>query len=108
MGIAFAFGWTPCVGPVLAGILALAAIEDSVYKGMSLLFVYSLGLGIPFILVGFSTNAFFKFFSRYKRFIRLGEIIAGAVLVAVGLLIFFNRLIFLASLLPSALTRFAW
>ena len=107
MGLAFAFGWTPCIGPFLAGILALAASEDTVGKGMFLLFAYSMGLGIPFILTGLAVNAFLQFFSRYKKFIRWGEIAGGALLMAVGALIFFNRLTALVNLLPEALLRFA-
>jgi len=107
MGLAFAFGWTPCVGPILAGILALAATEESVCRGMFLLFAYSMGLGIPFILTGFGTYWFMQFFFRYKKFIRWGEIAAGALLVAVGVMIFSNRLTLLASWMPSFLNKFA-
>ncbi len=107
MGLAFAFGWTPCIGPILAGILALAAREESVARGMALLFVYSLGLGVPFILTGFGTAAFLRFFSRYRAYIRWGEIAAGALLVLVGCLILANRLTLLVSLMPSWLRRFA-
>lgn len=107
MGLAFAFGWTPCIGPILAAILALAATQDTVAKGTALLFVYSLGLGIPFILTGFGVNTFLRFFARYKRFIRWGEIAAGLLLVAIGLLIFFNRLTLLINYLPESFMRFA-
>ncbi|MBI5200376.1 MAG: cytochrome c biogenesis protein CcdA [Elusimicrobia bacterium] len=107
MGLAFAFGWTPCIGPILAGILALAAREESVSRGMALLFVYSLGLGIPFIVTGFATAAFLRFFSRYRAYIRWGEIAAGALLILVGCLMLANRLTLLVSLMPSWLRRFA-
>lgn len=107
MGMAFAFGWTPCIGPILAGVLALAARQETVGRGMALLFAYSMGLGIPFILTGFGTAAFMRFFSRYKRYIRWGEIFAGALLVIVGLLIFSNRLTILTSFFPDWLFRFA-
>ena len=107
MGLAFAFGWTPCIGPILAGILALAATQESVGHGMALLFVYSLGLGIPFILTGFGINAFLQFFSRYKRYIRWGEIAAGLLLIAIGGLIFANRLTWLIRFFPSFLYKFA-
>lgn len=106
-GLAFAFGWTPCIGPFLAGILALAASEETVGKGMFLLFVYSLGLGIPFILTGLGVNTFLNFFNRYKRFIRWGEILGGGLLMAVGLLIFSNRLTILANIFPSFLSKFS-
>lgn len=107
LGLAFAFGWTPCIGPFLAGVLALAASEKTVGRGMFLLFVYSMGLGIPFILTGLAVNAFLGLFSRYKKFIRWGEILGGVLLMAVGALIFFNRLTLLVNLLPERLLRFA-
>ena len=106
MGLAFAFGWTPCIGPILSGILALAATRETVAQGMSLLFVYSLGLGIPFILTGFAVTRFMRFFLRYKKHIRTGEIVAGALLVAIGLLIFLDKLSWLNRFTPKLLERF--
>ena len=106
MGLAFAFGWTPCIGPILSGILALAATRETVAQGMSLLFVYSLGLGIPFVATGFAVTGFMRFFAKYKRHIRTGEIVAGALLIAIGLLIFFDRLTWLNRFAPKALERF--
>ena len=76
MGLAFAFGWTPCIGPILSGILALAATRETVGQGMSLLFVYSLGLGIPFVVTGFAVTRFMRFFMKYKAHIRKGEIVS--------------------------------
>jgi cytochrome c-type biogenesis protein len=107
MGLAFAFGWTPCIGPILAGILALAAAQETVAQGVGLLFVYSMGLGVPFILTGLGLDAFLRFFARYKRFIRWGEIAAGALLIGVGLLLLSNRLSLLMRLMPSSLARFS-
>ena len=107
VGLAFAFGWTPCIGPFLAGILTLAAAEETVGKGMFLLFVYSMGLGIPFILTGLGINTFLRFFNRYKRFIRWGEILGGVLLMAVGILIFTNRLTVLVRLFPSSFLQFS-
>lgn len=107
MGLAFAFGWTPCIGPILAGILALAATQETVGRGMTLLFIYSLGLGIPFILTSFGINAFLQFFARYKRYIRWGEIAAGMLLVAIGILIFTNRLTWLIRFFPGFFYKFA-
>jgi cytochrome c-type biogenesis protein len=107
MGLAFACGWTPCIGPILAGILALAATEKTVASGVSLLLLYCLGLGIPFIAAGLSVSTFLKFFARYRRFIRAGEISAGALLILIGLLIFTRRLQWIAGSLPSSLMRFA-
>lgn len=107
MGLAFACGWTPCIGPILAGILALAATQETVRQGVLLLAVYSLGLGLPFILTGFGVNAFLRFFARYKRYIRWGEIFAGLLLIAVGILVFSNRLTMIIQWLPQGLFRFA-
>jgi cytochrome c-type biogenesis protein len=101
MGLAFACGWTPCIGPILSGILALAATRETVAQGMRLLFVYSLGLGVPFILTGFAIGGFMRLFKRFKRHIRTGEILAGALLIAVGVLIFTDRLTWLIRLMPQ-------
>lgn len=106
MGLAFAFGWTPCIGPILGAILAVAAAQDTVGHGMRLLLTYSLGLGLPFIATGFAVGGFMKFFARYKKHIRTGEIVAGALLVAVGALIFTGKLRWLLRFLPESLERF--
>jgi len=92
IGAAFAFGWTPCVGPILATILALAASDSSVTYGISLLTVYSLGLGIPFLLAALAINPFLLFFRRFRRHLRKVEIATGALMIATGLLIFFDGL----------------
>ncbi|OGR86221.1 MAG: hypothetical protein A3J74_04005 [Elusimicrobia bacterium RIFCSPHIGHO2_02_FULL_57_9] len=107
MGLAFACGWTPCIGPILAAILALAATQETIGQGIYLLAIYSLGLGIPFILTGFGVNAFLRFFARYKRYIRWGEICAGVLLITVGALVFSNRLTLLIRFLPKSLFKFA-
>ncbi|MBI4371056.1 MAG: cytochrome c biogenesis protein CcdA [Elusimicrobia bacterium] len=107
MGLAFACGWTPCIGPILSGILALAATRETVGQGMRLLFVYSMGLGVPFLLAGFAVGGFLRFFRRYKRYIRWGEVLSGSLLTAIGLLIFAGRLSWLTRFLPSGLGRFA-
>lgn len=92
VGAAFAFGWTPCIGPILAGILALAAAQETVNQGMLLLGVYSLGLGIPFLLTSLGVGAFFRFFARFKKYLRVVEIFSGLLLVAIGVLILTDRL----------------
>ncbi len=92
VGVAFAAGWTPCIGPILASILIVAAKEATVYRGILLLLVYSLGLAIPFFLSSLALHRFLVFFNRFKRHIRLLEIITGLFLVIAGLLIFFDRL----------------
>lgn len=92
VGIAFAAGWTPCIGPILAAILMVAATEESVYHGIVLLLVYSLGLGIPFFLSSLAMHQFIVAFQRFKKYIRVFEICTGVFLVFVGVLIYFNWL----------------
>ena len=86
MGIAFAFGWTPCIGPVLGVILAMASSSQSIGEGASLLAVYSAGLGIPFILAAFFVGPFMQFLNRFKRHLGTMEKITGALLVITGIL----------------------
>ena len=85
MGLAFAFGWTPCIGPVLAAILAVAASEATVAKGAALLAVYSLGLGIPFIAAAFALGPFVKVLARFRHRLDLVEKTMGALLVLTGI-----------------------
>ncbi|MBF0438723.1 MAG: cytochrome c biogenesis protein CcdA [Magnetococcales bacterium] len=95
IGLAFAFGWTPCVGPILAGILAVAGGQESLSQGVGLLAVYSAGLGVPFIITGLAINLFFGVFNRLRTHLHKIEIVSGGLLVVVGILIFFgdfNRL----------------
>ena len=99
VGVAFAFGWTPCIGPILAAILAIASQQDSVGKGMILLASYSLGLGIPFLLTGMSLSAFLGVFNRFKRHLHTVEVVGGVLLVGVGLLIMTNYLTILSGYL---------
>jgi cytochrome c-type biogenesis protein len=87
MGLAFAFGWTPCIGPVLATVLTLAANETSLGAGVRLLFVYSLGLGIPFVLAAVAIGPFLAFLQRFRRYLGRVEMVMGLVLVATGVLI---------------------
>lgn len=91
IGVAFAFGWTPCIGPILGGILGLAANQGTVGKGMLLLSFYSLGLGIPFLVTAVSFNLFLGFSGFFKKHFRAIEIVSGLLLVAIGVLIFFNK-----------------
>jgi len=92
IGLAFAFGWTPCIGPILATILTIAASRDSLWYGVSLLAVYALGLGIPFLAAAFAINPFLQFMRRFRRHLHKVEIGAGLLLVATGVLIFSNNL----------------
>jgi cytochrome c-type biogenesis protein len=85
MGLAFAFGWTPCIGPILAAILAVAASEQTVAKGAGLLAVYSLGLGIPFVIAAFAVEPFAAFLARFKHYLHRVEQAMGALLVLTGI-----------------------
>jgi cytochrome c-type biogenesis protein len=85
IGLAFAFGWTPCIGPILAAILAVAASEQTVARGAGLLAVYSLGLGIPFIVAAFAIEPFAAFLARFKKYLRRVEQAMGALLVLTGI-----------------------
>jgi len=106
IGFAFAFGWTPCIGPILAGILAVASTRETVTQGMFLLAVYSAGLGIPFLLTSLALNKFLSFYGRFKRHFRAVEVVSGALVIVVGLLIMTNSLTGLARYLDF-LNRFA-
>ena len=85
MGLAFAFGWTPCIGPILAAILSVAAAEATVTKGAALLAIYSAGLGIPFLLAAFAVEQFSSLFTRMKRHLRTVEHVMGALMVITGI-----------------------
>ena len=86
IGLAFAFGWTPCIGPVLAGILTLASTSENVGAGAGLLAIYSLGLGIPFLLAAYSLDAFLGFFKKFRRHLQLVEKVMGVLLIITGLM----------------------
>ncbi len=86
IGLAFAFGWTPCIGPILATVLALAANEASLGAGVGLLFVYSLGLGIPFIMAAVAVGPFLSFLQRFRRHLGRVEKVMGVILVVTGIM----------------------
>ena len=92
IGMAFAFGWTPCIGPILGSILVLASTEESLNKGILLLFSYSLGLAIPFILSGYLIQRFLIFSKNFKKNINLVSKIGGIILLITGVLILTNQL----------------
>lgn len=87
VGLAFAFGWTPCVGPVLAGILFMAGAEDSMSRGALLLAAYAAGIGIPFLLAAIFSSAFLGFMARFRKNLGLVEKVMGGLLIVTGLLI---------------------
>ncbi len=104
MGLAFALGWTPCIGPFLGAALTLAAEKETVTQGMILLLMFSLGLGIPFLLTSLAIDLFFRLFHRIKHYFHAIEVIGGALLMAIGILLFtggFSRLAALAAGLPE-------
>jgi len=88
LGLAFAFGWTPCVGPILASVLMVATSGDSIGYGISLLTVYAAGLGIPFLAAAFAIKPFMKFLSRFKSQMRKIELTIGGLLIITGITIF--------------------
>jgi len=92
IGMAFAFGWTPCIGPILGSILVLAATENSINKGILLLIFYSLGLALPFILSGYLIQKFLIFSKNFKKNINLISKIGGFILLITGVLILTNQL----------------
>ncbi len=91
VGIAFAFGWTPCIGPILAGILAVAGAQDTIGEGVQLLAVYSAGLAVPFIATSLAVNRFFAAFGRIRKHYHKVEIVSGLLLIVIGVLIFTDR-----------------
>jgi cytochrome c-type biogenesis protein len=106
IGFAFAFGWTPCVGPILAVILGFAAAQDSVIKGILLLAVYSLGLAVPFLLTSLGIERFLKFYSRFRSHMHALEVASGGLLIALGALLVAGRFTLISSYF-SFLNRFA-
>ena len=106
VGFAFAFGWTPCIGPILATILVLAGAQQTVLKGIVLLAVYSLCLAVPFLLTSLGVDRFLSFYGRFRRHLHTVEVISGILLIAVGVLIFLNNLRLLSGYL-SFLNRFS-
>jgi len=105
IGFAFAFGWTPCVGPILSGILVIAAAQNSVGKGILLLTVYSLGLAVPFLLTALGIERFMKFYTGFRRHMHVVEVASGALLIALGILLVFGKLTLLSQYF-SFLNRF--
>ena len=103
VGAAFGFGWTPCIGPVLGSILALAATESSIGKGILLLSFYSLGLAIPFVLSGYGISKFLEFSKNFKKNIRRISILGGIILLITGVLIITNKLQMIGYFLLEAL-----
>ena len=106
IGFAFAFGWTPCVGPVLTVILTFAAAQDSITKGIMLLALYSMGLAVPFLLTALGVERFLKFYARFRTHMHAIEVASGALLVVLGTLLVLGRFTIISNYL-SFLNRFA-
>lgn len=94
MGFAFALGWSPCIGPILAAILGMAAVSGTAAKGITLLLAYSAGLALPLLAAAALTARFFALMARFKGAMRYVEVGAGVLLAAAGLLLFFDKLMF--------------
>jgi cytochrome c-type biogenesis protein len=106
LGFAFAFGWTPCIGPILATVLALAAASDTIARGILLLAVYSAGLAIPFLVTALGISQFMVFYKNFRKYLHAVELFSGALLLFVGGLVFVNKLTWLSSKL-TFLNRFS-
>jgi cytochrome c-type biogenesis protein len=107
LGLAFAFGWTPCVGPILATILMVAAAGESVGRGVGLLAVYAAGIGVPFLIAALAVKPFMAFMARFRRHMRKVEMAIGLLLVLTGLLIFFGRMADVAQWLLETFPAFS-
>ena len=94
MGFAFALGWSPCIGPILAVILGMAAVAGTMGKGVALLLAYSAGLAVPLLAAAFLTAEFFAFMARFRTAMRYVEVVAGVILATAGVLLFMNKLMF--------------
>src|SRR5229473_3086035 len=97
LGIAFAAGWTPCIGPILGGIIGLAATSGGWKGGFILAIFYSAGLSVPFLLTGLGINQFLSFYSRFRRHLHKVEVVSGIILILIGGLVMANRVTLLAS-----------
>ncbi len=106
VGIAFAFGWTPCIGPILSAILFVAATQETVGEGVQLLAVYSAGLGVPFIATSLAINKFLAASARIRKHYHTIEVVSGVLMVAVGVLIFTNRFTIIAQFLTPYLPTY--
>lgn len=106
VGFAFAFGWTPCIGPILAAILTIAASQRTVSKGILLLFIYSLGLAVPFLLTSLGIDRFLAFYGRFRRHLHAVEVASGVLLIVIGALFVTRHFTVLSGYL-GFLNRFA-
>ena len=108
MGVAFGFGWTPCIGPTLAAILTVAGTQETVAEGMFLLFVYSMGLGVPFVIAGLLMTRTYSAFGWFKRHFTVITVISGVLLAVFGLLMITGRLVDMNIWFQEILPSFVW
>jgi cytochrome c-type biogenesis protein len=108
LGFAFAFGWTPCIGPILTAVLALAAASDTIARGILLLAVYSAGLAVPFLLTALGIGQFLTFYQRFRKYLHAVELLSGALLLFVGGLVFVNKLTWLVGKLGFLNAAVLW
>src|SRR5918993_1650163 len=106
VGIAFAFGWTPCIGPILSAILFVAAAQETVGEGVQLLAVYSAGLGVPFIATSLAINQFLAASARIRKHYHTIEVVSGMLMIIVGVLIFTNKFTVIARFLTPYLPTY--
>jgi cytochrome c-type biogenesis protein len=106
LGFAFAFGWTPCIGPILASVLAIAATKDTIWQGVMLLAFYSAGLAIPFLATAIFIGGFLKFYKNFRKHLHTVEVASGTLLLFIGALIYSNKFTWLSGKL-TFLNRFS-
>ena len=108
LGFAFAFGWTPCIGPILQSVLVLAAASATVARGVLLLAVYSAGLAVPFLLTALGIGQFLRFYQRFRKYLHAVELLSGVLLLFVGCLVFVNKLAWLTGKLGFLKNAVLW
>jgi len=96
LGFAFAFGWTPCIGPILGAVLVIAGAQETAFQGVLLLLTYSAGLAIPFLLTALGVSQFMNFYQRFRKHLHAVEVLSGILLLVVGSLVFTNRFTWLS------------
>lgn len=106
VGIAFGAGWSPCIGPILGAILTYTASEADLQRGMVLLFTYSMGLAVPFLVAAFAVEWFLKTFQKFKRYLGYVQKVAGVLLIIVGILMITNYFTILATMLQALTPEF--
>lgn len=99
LGMAFAVGWSPCTGPILGSVLALAATSATFYQGIFYLIAFSLGLGIPFLIIGFFMDYFTKIIKKSGKVVSIISVVSGVILIIMGVILFFNKLSIIAGLI---------